>query len=160
MFKIARHWSLFWARLIQSIPHAISVRSILIFFFHLRLGLQSDSFLQHFLSKFCMHFISLPCLLHASHSSFDHLTQLVQRLATGWTAEMSEFESRMDKIFLLFTSSRPVLGPIWPPTQQLPGAVSPWVKRRGRDADHSPPTSAEIKNSWISTSDSPYVFMA
>jgi hypothetical protein len=29
--------------------------------------------------------------------------------------------------------------------QWVPGAVSPRVKRQGRDADHSPLTSAEIK---------------
>jgi hypothetical protein len=28
----------------------------------------------------------------------------------------------------------------------------PWAKRQGRETDHSPPTSAEIKNIWICTS--------
>jgi hypothetical protein len=28
----------------------------------------------------------------------------------------------------------------------VPGALSPGVKQMGREADHSPPTSAEIKN--------------
>jgi hypothetical protein len=31
---------------------------------------------------------------------------------------------------------------------------------RGREADHSPPTSAEAKKMWICTSTPPYVFMA
>jgi hypothetical protein len=40
VFPRALHWSLFWARLIQSIPsHYISLRSILIFSTHLSLGL-------------------------------------------------------------------------------------------------------------------------
>jgi hypothetical protein len=30
----------------------------------------------------------------------------------------------------------------------------------GKAADHSPPTSAEVKKMWIYTSISPYVFMA
>jgi hypothetical protein len=34
------------------------------------------------------------------------------------------------------------------------------VKRQGREADHSPPTSAEVKIMWIYTSTPLYVFMA
>jgi hypothetical protein len=33
-----------------------------------------------------------------------------------------------------------------PPIQWALGALSPRVKRLGREADHSPPTSAEVKN--------------
>jgi hypothetical protein len=33
-------------------------------------------------------------------------------------------------------------------------------ERQGREADHSPPTSAEVKKMWIYTSTLPYVFMA
>jgi hypothetical protein len=32
-----------------------------------------------------------------------------------------------------------------PPAQWVQGAVSPVVKRQGREADHSAPSSAEIK---------------
>jgi hypothetical protein len=39
-----------------------------------------------------------------------------------------------------------------PPFQCVPTAVSPGVKRPGREADHSPPTSAEVKKTWIYTS--------
>jgi hypothetical protein len=39
------------------------------------------------------------------------------------------------------------------------GAPSPRVKRPGREADHSPPSSAEVKNAWSYTSIPP-VFMA
>jgi hypothetical protein len=35
-----------------------------------------------------------------------------------------------------------------------------WVKRQGREADHSPPASAEVKEMWIYTSTAPYAFMA
>jgi hypothetical protein len=34
------------------------------------------------------------------------------------------------------------------------------AKRPGREADHSHPTSVEVKNTWIYTSTPPYVFMA
>jgi hypothetical protein len=50
------------------------------------------------------------------------------------------------------TLSRPVLGPTQPPIQWVPGALSPGVKLRGREADHSPPTNAEVKKTWIYTS--------
>jgi hypothetical protein len=43
---------------------------------------------------------------------------------------------------------------------RVPGALSPGVKRPGREADQSLPTSAEIKNPWIYTSTPLYVFMA
>jgi hypothetical protein len=36
--------------------------------------------------------------------------------------------------------------------QWVPGALSPGVKRQGREADHSPPASAEVKKMWIYTS--------
>jgi hypothetical protein len=34
------------------------------------------------------------------------------------------------------------------------------VKRPGREADHSPPTNAEVKKMWIYTSTPPHGFMA
>jgi hypothetical protein len=40
-----------------------------------------------------------------------------------------------------------------------PDFYSPGVKRLGREADHSPPTSAEVKKTWIYTSIPSYVFM-
>jgi len=39
-------------------------------------------------------------------------------------------------------------------------ALKPGVKRPGREADHSPPSSAEVKNAWSCTSTPPYVFTA
>jgi hypothetical protein len=54
--------------------------------------------------------------------------------------------------FLFITGSRTVLGPAQPPIQWLPGAVSLVVKRSVREADHSPPSNAEIKNAWGYTS--------
>jgi hypothetical protein len=51
------------------------------------------------------------------------------------------------KSFLFSTSSIQALGPTQPPTQWVPGALSPGVKRPGREFDHSPPTSAKVKKS-------------
>jgi hypothetical protein len=53
------------------------------------------------------------------------------------------FSSRQEQE-IFFTASRPTLGPTQPPIQWLPG-----VKRLGREADHSPPSSTEVKTVGI-----------
>jgi hypothetical protein len=60
------------------------------------------------------------------------------------------------KNFLFSTSSRSALGPTQPPIQWVPRALFPGIKRLGREADHSPPASAEVKKMWIYTSTPPY----
>jgi hypothetical protein len=62
------------------------------------------------------------------------------------------------KNFLFSTSSRPTLGSTQPPIQWVPGALSLEVKQSGLEAEHSPPTSAEVKKMRIYTSTPPYVF--
>jgi hypothetical protein len=49
------------------------------------------------------------------------------------------------EIFLFTTTFRTFLGPTQPPIQGVPGAPSLGVTRPGREADHSPPSSAEVK---------------
>jgi hypothetical protein len=49
------------------------------------------------------------------------------------------------RIFFISTSSRPALGPTQPPIQWVPRDPSPGVNRPRREADHSPPDSAEVK---------------
>jgi hypothetical protein len=64
------------------------------------------------------------------------------------------------KNWMSFTSaSRTALGSTQPLIEWLPWAVSLWVMRPGRDADHSPLSSAEVKNAWSYTSTPQYVFM-
>jgi hypothetical protein len=41
--------------------------------------------------------------------------------------------------------SKPALGPTHSPMQWVRGALSLVVKRPGREADHSPPSSAKVK---------------
>jgi hypothetical protein len=48
-------------------------------------------------------------------------------------------------IFIFTTASRTALGPTQPPIRWVPEALSLGVKRPGREADHSPPSSAEAK---------------
>jgi hypothetical protein len=58
-------------------------------------------------------------------------------------------------------ASRPALGPTQPTIQWVLGALSQGVNRQGgREAEHSPPTSAEVKKIWLYTSTPPYAFMA
>jgi len=56
-----------------------------------------------------------------------------------------EFDSRRGLGIFLITVSRTALRPIQPPTQWVPGALSLGVKRPGREAEHSPPSSAKVK---------------
>jgi hypothetical protein len=72
--------------------------------------------------------------------------------ATGWTIGVRFQEGEKTGFFLFTTASRPVRGTIQSPIQ--------WVKRPGREADHSSPSTAEVKNPWSYNSPPPYVFMA
>jgi hypothetical protein len=58
------------------------------------------------------------------------------------------------------TLSRRVLGPTEPAIQWVTGTLLPEVKRPGREDNHLPPNSGELKNTWIYTSTPPYVFVA
>jgi hypothetical protein len=56
------------------------------------------------------------------------------------------FESRQSLGIFPFTAAfRPTLGPTHLPIQWVPGALSVGVKGPGREPDHSPPSSAEVK---------------
>jgi hypothetical protein len=48
-----------------------------------------------------------------------------------------------------------------PPTciPRLSGTLTPEVRRPGREADHSPPSSAEVKKAWSYNSTPQYDFM-
>jgi len=72
-------------------------------------------------------------------SSYVHLGEPG---ATGWTIGVRGFDTRRGLgIFLVSTASRPALRAIQPPVHCVPGA-----KRPEHKADHSPPSSAEVKN--------------
>jgi hypothetical protein len=74
------------------------------------------------------------------------IAQSVQRWATGWTIGVLGFDSQRGLgIFIFTTASRTALGTTQPPIQWVPGALSLEVKQPGFEADHSPPSSAEVK---------------
>jgi hypothetical protein len=65
----------------------------------------------------------------------------------GYGMDDRGFECRLGLgIFLFTTASRPALVPTQPPIQWVAGVLSLGVKRPGREANHSPPSSAEVKN--------------
>jgi hypothetical protein len=64
----------------------------------------------------------------------------------GYRLDDSGFESQQELgIFLFTTASRPALGPTQSPIKWVTGALSLGVKRPVREADHSPPSSGEVK---------------
>jgi hypothetical protein len=79
------------------------------------------------------------------------------RYSDGLRAGRPGFDSWQCKIFLS-TASRPALGVTQPPIQWVPGALPPGVKRQRREADQSPPSSAEVKNGGA-IPPLPHVFM-
>jgi hypothetical protein len=71
------------------------------------------------------------------------------------------FESRQGLgIFLFTTASRPALGPTQPPIQWVPGALALGVKKRVREGDQSPPSSAEVEVRGAVPPLPQFVFMA
>jgi len=59
----------------------------------------------------------------------------------GWTSGV-QLPAEMMGIFLFATASGPALRPTQPPIQRVPGALFPGIKRPGRKADHSHPSTA------------------
>jgi hypothetical protein len=76
------------------------------------------------------------------------------------TIEGSGFESRYGPEFSLLQVVQTGSG-VHPTSYPMgTGGSFPGVKRPGREADHSPPSSAEVKKMWIYTSTPPYAFTA
>jgi hypothetical protein len=98
-------------------------------------------------------------LLIINRSSFSIPTRRSRESVVGITAGYgledrggrSSSPGRV-KNFLFSTSSRSALGSTQPPIQWVSGALSPGVKRPGREAKHLPPASAGVMKMWIYTS--------
>jgi hypothetical protein len=99
-----------------------------------------------------LRFILIPSQIFKILPRFDVL--LLAYFRAGRPTGRSSSPGRV-KNFLFSTSSRPALGPTQPPIQWVQGTLSTGVMRPGREADHSPPTSAEVKKTWIYASISP-----
>jgi hypothetical protein len=82
-------------------------------------------------------------------------------VATGYWLDDRGVEVRVLAGSRIFSSLRRPHR-LWGPPTSYPMSTegsSPGVKRPGREADHSPPTNAEIKKMWLYTSNPPYAFM-
>jgi hypothetical protein len=53
------------------------------------------------------------------------------------------------RIFLFSVLPRPALRSTQPPIQWVPGTIFLGVKRPGREVDHSPPSSADVRNDGV-----------
>jgi hypothetical protein len=83
---------------------------------------------------------------HTSHAIFKIHLNMKHPSTSG-------FDSEQRQGFLFFTiTSRAVLRPTQPTIQLVSGALSLGVKRSSSGADHSPSSSAEVKNAWSYTS--------
>jgi hypothetical protein len=79
-------------------------------------------------------------------------------MVTGWTIKGSEFESLQGQEFSFLHVVQAGIG-VHPASYPMGTRnFSTGVKRPVRETDHSPPSSAEVKKSWIYTSTPPYVF--
>jgi hypothetical protein len=89
----------------------------------------------------------------SKHGYLEHNTteQSGQRL--GYERDDRSSIPGRGRYFLSFaTTSRPALVPTKPAIQGAPRALSPGERRSGHEADHSPPSSTEVKNAWSYTS--------
>jgi hypothetical protein len=89
--------------------------------------------------------MAFPPLLQVNCPSL-HICTSYSDIRQPVTCGRSGFDSRQVLgIFLFITASRTALGPTQPPIQWVPGALSLGVNWPGREADHSLPSSAEVK---------------
>jgi hypothetical protein len=89
--------------------------------------------------------------------SHDSSVSIVTRLRAG----LPGFNSGRGNGFFFFLSAPSCLDRLWGPRNQwVPWALPPGVKRPERNADHSFPSSTEVKNSRSYTSTPQYVFTA
>jgi hypothetical protein len=90
------------------------------------------------------------------HTFFSYYFLTIRHIKT-FQRKVVDFTKRRQwvRIFLFTTASRPALWSTQPRIQWVTGALSVGVKWPGREADHSLPSSAEVKNAWSYTSTPP-----
>jgi hypothetical protein len=87
---------------------------------------------------------------------------IVVGIATGYGLDDRGVGVRVPVGSRIFSSPRcpdRLWGSTQLPIQWVPEVLSQGVKWLGREADHAPPTSAEVKKMWINTSTCPHAFM-
>jgi len=100
------------------------------------------SYLQMFKLNFCMNFSHVCCMSLPSHPPITNPHILINIYV------FRSFRVRFPggaRNYLFTTASRTALRPTQPPIQWPQGTFSLGVKRSGRGNDHSPPSSAEVR---------------
>jgi hypothetical protein len=94
-------------------------------------------------------------MILTSTNSLSYLSTLRVRIAQSIEQRASNCTARVRFLagarifFLHFTASRPALRPTQSSIQLVLGSLSPGVQPPGREANHSPPYSAKIKNGGV-----------
>jgi hypothetical protein len=78
--------------------------------------------------------------------SRDSSVGIASRLRAGRSGFKGSIPGGVLGIIFFTTASRTAMGPTQPLIQWVQEALSLGVERSGREADHSPPSSAEVKN--------------
>jgi hypothetical protein len=77
----------------------------------------------------------------------------------GWTIGTRFLAGERNEFFSSPPPSISIPRPTQLPIQSVTRALSLRIKRPGREADHSPQSSSEVKNVWSYASIPPYGFM-
>jgi hypothetical protein len=143
MFKVTLFTSPVWLPLSSSV---VTLDEILSFFFYICHATQRFLFLgstQLFLHSYPERLKFMFEAVSDYHISWDSSVGIPT--GVGWMTVKSGFNSRQGQgIFFYLTSGR-----VWSPPSLLQNgrsSVSPGVSRQGREADHSTPSNAEVKN--------------
>jgi hypothetical protein len=81
--------------------------------------------------------------------------------ATGWTAKGLGFDSQKGEEIILFSvTSRLVLSSTQHHIQWVLEGFPQEVKQPGCAVDHSPPSTAEVMNTWLYASTPLYIFIS
>jgi hypothetical protein len=73
---------------------------------------------------------------------------VIAQSVTAWMIGVLGFDSRRGLAIFPFTTTSRTVGLTQPPIKWVPGALSLGVKRPRREADHSPPSNAQVKE-WV-----------
>jgi hypothetical protein len=102
----------------------------------------------------------MPCIIIWIYQICHHISLVLvadgnseDSIATSYWLKSSEFEFRQKQVISSSPkSTKPISEPIQPPIQWVPAFLLGGYNRSRREAIHSPPSSAEVKNEWSYTS--------
>jgi hypothetical protein len=101
------------------------------------------------------------CILAIKYGAFNVRCTLRMRFCASYIYSFTTLISILNYIMLSFGRISVSVGVVRNPCSYAMGTRDsfPGVKWPGREADHSPPSSAKVKNAWSYTSTPQYAFM-